>query len=262
MTGRTTQPRNQPTSGCPHVQEDGAYVLGALSPEDRVAFERHLPMCPDCARSVRELAGIPGLLARVPMEIVDPDQHPPPVPDTLLPSLVRRARRSERRRTWWATGLVGVAAAVAVAAVAFAALGDDDGPPSAGPVPTATTTMTATATATVSASPPPTTEPQPMQPVGAEPISGWLSLTQVGWGTRLDLTCSYATDGHEYYGEPGGSTYSLHVRTRDGGLERVASWKALPGETMQVTGATAADRDDIVRVVVRTAGGQPVLVLS
>ena len=32
---------------CQHEHEDGAYVLGALSPEDRVAFERHLPGCPE-----------------------------------------------------------------------------------------------------------------------------------------------------------------------------------------------------------------------
>ena len=99
---------------CGHDHEDGAYVLGALSPEDRVAFERHLPSCPECAQSVRELAGLPGLLARVPVEILDPDKLPMPVPDTLLPALVRRVRRSQRRRTWITGGLVAAAAAIAI----------------------------------------------------------------------------------------------------------------------------------------------------
>ena len=69
---------------CEHEHDDGAYVLGALSPEDRVAFERHLPGCRECQRSVRELAGLPGLLARVPVEILDPEQERIPVPDLSL----------------------------------------------------------------------------------------------------------------------------------------------------------------------------------
>ena len=35
---------------------DAAYVLGALSTEDRRAFERHLASCPECAADVAELA--------------------------------------------------------------------------------------------------------------------------------------------------------------------------------------------------------------
>ena len=35
---------------CEFAHDDAAYVLGALSPEDRLAFERHLPTCPECAR--------------------------------------------------------------------------------------------------------------------------------------------------------------------------------------------------------------------
>jgi Putative zinc-finger len=232
-------------TSCPHAHEDAAYVLGALSPEDRVAFERHLPTCADCARSVRELAGIPGLLARLPVEILDPDRHPPPVPDTLLPGLVRRVRRTQRRRTWVTAGLAGVAAAATVAAIGFAAVGDDDSPPSAAPTSTA----------------PSTAPPEPLRPVGDEPISGWVSLTQVGWGTRLDLTCSYADESGDY-ADPSWSTYTMVVHTADGGEEQVASWKALPGKTMHLSGATAADRDDILSIEVLTAAGEQVLVLS
>lgn len=245
--------RDVPT-GCPHAHEDAAYVLGALSPEERVAFERHLPTCPDCAQSVRELAGLPGLLARVPVEILDPDQVPPPVPDTLLPALVRRVRRTQRRRTWMTAGLVGVAAAATAAAIGFATIGDDDSPPSAEGTPAAPTTAVAPAA-------PSTAPPEVMRPVGDQPISGWVSLTQVGWGTRLDLTCTYAEQDTEY-SDPSWSTYTMRVQTADGAVEQVASWKALPGQTMTITGATSADRDDIVSVEVLTAAGEQVLVLS
>ena len=229
-------------TGCGHEHEDGAYVLGALSPEDRVAFERHLPGCAACAQSVRELAGLPGLLARVPVEILDPEQPPTPVPDTLLPALVRATRRSRRRRAWITGGLVAAAAAVAIGAVGVATLGggDDARPravPSAGPT---------------------TAAPVLMTPVGSEPVSGWLSLTQVGWGTRLDLECSYAEDSGAYH-DSAPPTYTMVVTTTGGSSEQVASWKGLPGKTMRLSGATAADRDDIANVEIRTAAGVTVL---
>ncbi|MDX6375285.1 MAG: hypothetical protein QOD98_4273 [Nocardioidaceae bacterium] len=229
---------------CQHEHEDGAYVLGALSPEDRVAFERHLPGCPECAQSVRELAGLPGLLARVPVEILDPETLPVPVPDTLLPALVRRARRTQRRRTWITSGLVAAAAVGAIGAVGVATLGHDDSPPSAAP-----------------SAGPTTAAAQIMKPIGNEPISGWISLTKVGWGTRLDLTCSYADDSSAYQ-DPNWSTYTMYVHTADGVVEQVASWKALPGKEMHLSAATAADVADITDIEVRTAAGDTVLELS
>jgi hypothetical protein len=239
-----------------YEHDDGAYVLGALSPEERVAFERHLPGCPECAQSVRELAGLPGLLARVPVEILDPETLPMPVPDTLLPALVREVRRSHRRRAWITAGLVAAAATIAIGAVGVSALrGDDEAPPSAAPT-TSTTAPTATPTAG-----PTTAAPVLMTPVGSEPISGWLSLTQVGWGTRLDLECSYAQESDSYQ-DPSWSTYTMYVQTVDGRTERVASWKAVPGKTMRLSAATASDVEDIANVEVRTAGGGTVLELG
>lgn len=40
----------------------GAYVLHALSPDERAEFERHLLLCPACAQEVRELATTVGKL--------------------------------------------------------------------------------------------------------------------------------------------------------------------------------------------------------
>ena len=48
----------------------------------------------------------------------------------------------------------------------------------------------------------------------------------------------------------------------DGAVEQVATWKALPGKTMHLTGATALDTDHIASVEVRTADGRPVLELT
>jgi len=60
---------------CEHSHLDGAYVLGALSPGERQEFERHLLGCEECSRSVRELAGLPGLLALVEAEDLEVVVH-------------------------------------------------------------------------------------------------------------------------------------------------------------------------------------------
>ena len=78
---------NDQTS-CPLAHSDAAYVLGALSPAERLEYERHLPTCASCRRSVAQLAGMPGLLARVPVESVEEPIVAEPVPPTVLPALV------------------------------------------------------------------------------------------------------------------------------------------------------------------------------
>ena len=231
---------------CGFAQDDGSYVLGALSPAERQAFEEHLPGCSDCARSVRELAGLPGLLARIDPDVLDSPPVGDPVPDTLLPSLVRHARRSQRRRTFAMAGAAATAAAaIALGAVAVTGAHDDGNPPA---------TATPSATPSVPAS-------QTMSPVGHAAVRGSLAFTSVLWGTKLDLTCSYS--GSKEYGAhpPEARTYVMFIRTRDGNLEQVATWRGLPGKTMRLAAATAANRADITSVEVRTSGGRPVLKL-
>jgi hypothetical protein len=225
---------------CGFEFDSGSYVLGALAPDDRTAFEQHLPTCGVCTRSVGEFAGLPGLLARVPVDVLETGLETPPVPATLLPSLIGRAQRVRRRRTWAAAGLVAAAVAGIGLAVGVT-VGNDSASPSAAPSSAASTAA-----------------PQPFEPVGAQPISGWVSLTKVGWGTRLDLTCSYADQKAAYAGG-WAVDYTMVVTHRDGTIERVASWKALPGKTMHLSGATSSQPADIARVDVRTTGGAEVL---
>ena len=52
-------------SACPYGLDDAAYVLGALPPDEHRAFEEHLAGCAACRTAVHDLAGLPGLLARV-----------------------------------------------------------------------------------------------------------------------------------------------------------------------------------------------------
>ena len=125
-----------------------AYVLGALPAGERSEFEAHLDQCTDCRQSVSELAGIPGLLSRVsPADLADPE----PVPDTLVPRLLRAVRRSGRRRRV-VVGLLSAAAVVL--AVTGTALVVDRGGPTDFPAATAMTAwvVPSPVTATVASS--------------------------------------------------------------------------------------------------------------
>lgn len=239
---------------CRFAHDDGAYVLGALSPAERQDFERHLDDCPRCAQSVRELAGLPGLLARVDADVLQPtpaDAVPgsapdsSPVPETLLPSLVRAARRRQRRRSF-VTAAAAAAAAVTVAVGSYAVVGVLDGAatPVAGARPTTTVALP---------------EGQAMVPLEEGPMRASLALQGVAWGTRLDLTCTYAPAAGSGYEEGQPATYTLVIRTREGRTEQVATWRSVPGRTMRLSAATAASRADIASAEVRTADGEAIL---
>jgi hypothetical protein len=92
----------------------GAYVLDALEPGEQLRMAKHVQECPACAETVRELEGLPRLLAAVPT----PGEAPvAPVPSELAYERFRRSATQpepQRRRgkRWW----VAVAAAALLVA--------------------------------------------------------------------------------------------------------------------------------------------------
>jgi anti-sigma factor RsiW len=233
---------------CDLAHLDGAYVLGALAPAERREFEGHLPGCPECSRAVRELAGLPGLLAQVDVADLEVPAPETPLPPTLLPALVRQVRGAQRRRSVLTVGLAAAAAAVVGAALAAGGAFDRSTAPPAAATPTV---VRSTAPA------------EAMVPVGVGPVQAAVALTGVAWGTKVDLTCTYADPAADdpRYDDAAAKAYALVVRTRRGQVEQVATWKALPGRTMRLSGATATERGDIARVEVRTSAGRTVLTL-
>jgi hypothetical protein len=222
---------------CEFAHDDAAYVLGALPPDERLAYERHLATCDECSRSVRSIAGLTGLLSRVPLDVVESEPRPEPVPATLLPSLVREVRRTQRRRTWVA-GLAAAAVLVVAAGVTTAVVVTRDDP------------------APVAA---PTGET--MTQLDQDSVEASVALTSVAWGTKLDLTCTY-DEPASAYGDHAPPTYAMVVRSREGGTEQVATWQGLPGKTMHVTGATALTTEDIASVEIVAADGRALLELN
>jgi anti-sigma-K factor RskA len=235
-----TEPTYPPSTGCPYELWDGSYVLGSLSPADRREFEAHLDGCRTCSRSLRDLAGLPGLLGRIGPEVFE-ESEPEPVPETLLPRLSRAVRREQRRRTWLASG---IAAAAAVAITVGGVLVFDR--PSSEPTAEPSTPVASTAPA------------RQMVPVVHDVMKASVALTPVAWGTRIDLTCSYP---HQHGHEKGGS-YALVVHTTDGRLHRVATWWSLPGKVMHLPASVAASASQISKVEVTWTDGEPVLELS
>ena len=233
-------------SDCALSHSDAAYVLGSLSPTDRLEFERHLPGCESCRRSVAELAGLPGLLARVPVEQVEAPAPFEPLPATVLPALVAVVRREQRRKT--VLVMLGAAAAIAVVALGVGALQaarDDARAPEAAPTSVSPTVAPA----------------QPMDVVHDYGMKADVSLTPVGWGTKVLLTCSYP-DPEGEYGGGHAYEYRLVAFAGDGKSDKVMTWKAVPGKTMSLPGSTAAALDDITRVEVQSEHGRTILRLD
>jgi hypothetical protein len=237
---------------CHLADRDGAYVLGALSPAERLEFEQHLAGCAACARSVRELAGLPGLLAGVDPAVVEGPASEEPLPPTLLPALLDAVRRTRRRRRLATAGtLVGVAAASAAVVAGGFLLAQPGGSDQVGERPTSRVPATTAPAAPV----------RVMVPVDDAPVRASISLAPVSWGTRLDLSCTYLPTPARYH-LPARARYALFVRTRRGHVEQVGTWASDVGRTMRLTAATSVPRADIASVEVRTTDGHAVLELT
>ncbi|MGI5211537.1 anti-sigma factor family protein [Plantactinospora sp. CA-290183] len=211
---------------CDHAHDDGAYVLGALSPAERAAYERHLAGCPACREAVAEIAVLPGLLGRL-----DPAGlervAAPPTAESRLPKLVDAARASRRReRLTGRFRLAGVTLAAAGLAVVVG-LGATRLPPGEDPG-TGVEVRMAT-----------------MQPVaGAVPVTAEIGFNGTTWGTEVTMKCQYrkTADYAKAY------TFRLVAHGPNGATEQVGSWVAAPGDDVTFTGATRFSRSELLRL--------------
>lgn len=247
-----------PAPSDPFEMDDAAYLLGALSPVERSEYEEHLQTCDACSRSVAELAGLPGMLRRLPLEVVESMDAGPearaaldePAPPSLLAGALHRVELEERRERRLRTARWFTAAALGAAAVTvgfIAVLGPDDAPP-----PTAQT-QTPTPTATQA----PTAELE-LEPAVATSVSASVSLREVPWGTKIELECAYPEGGG---GDPWADAagYALVVRDSHGSTQQVATWNSVAGKHLTIDAATAVRSGDLAGLEIRSQDGTTIL---
>ena len=221
----------------PFIHDDAAYVMGALSDEDRRAFEAHLVECPRCAQSVAELSGLTDLLDKVPLaRVLQPGADREPPPDLLLPRLMRAARTERRRRSLRLVASGAVAASLVALAVVFGVTQSRPSPPEGVSV--------------------------AMTPVRPAAVTATLNVTPASWGTKVSLNCRWVgpTTGA---GSGVKKTYRLVAVPRDGGDPQVlAQWAVVPGEDAKVTGSTDLAASGIAAIELQAVADEAVLLQS
>ena len=241
------------TTPCQQSVSLGAYLLGALDPEERRAMELHVAGCEHCKAELVELAPLPGLLRHtafeelpetaaaaeslgpvlgqtapvpVPMRVPVPVEQSPVEPAPTAPGPVGdgQARQGRRRRRLVTAAGMALAACVAGVAV-YAAVGRDNPP-----APAARFSAAATWNAT-----------DPSTHV-------WASAAVIpkGWGTQFELKLG---------GLPSGITCHLVVHGTGGRSETAGTWASGYTPSTLVPAATSISPADITGLDVVDGSG-------
>ena len=213
-----------------YVTWDAAYVLGSLTSNERREYEAHLETCERCRAAVGEISGIPALLAMLDLEDVraldEETLETPPLRPEVLDSVLDKVRWRRRRSRWMMSAAVGVAAALLAVGVVIAIRPEIVG--------------------LENLSPPATTQALDMSKVSETPINASISLTGYGWGTRIDMACSYGDWGQSGNTPP--QNLGMVVVGRDGSHTQVATWLGLSGATALPSATTPMQKDEIAAV--------------
>lgn len=232
--------------GDPYLQWDAAYVLGSLTSADRREFEAHMQICARCRAAVAEISGVPALLAMLDADDVrsfdrgefgeQPD--PPPLRPEVLDAVLEKAKWRRRRSRWLTSAAVGVAAALLAVGLVIAIR-----PGGLGLQPTTPEVTAAT---------------YEMTKLAPTPFNATVSLSEFGWGTRIDMACTYGQwSGGGAAAPP--SRLGMVVVGRDGTRSEIATWLGLSGATALPSGNTTMRRDEIASVQLVSADTREVL---
>jgi anti-sigma-K factor RskA len=225
---------------CTETTEAGAYVLGALSPAERSAYERHLKTCAVCRKEVADFAGLPGLLGRLDAKsAIGLTEAPkaPPMLETVLDRARAERQRARRRTVRRRTGMALAACVLAL----LAGLG----------VGAVTGTAGGAHRATVVT----------MAPVAKDThLAAMLGYWQAqDGGTEISVACVYSGTAEPYNSR---DHFDLWVVPRDGGPGRtVSGWDAGPGDRVTIWMEAPLRPDQIARMEIRS-GTTTVLVYT
>jgi hypothetical protein len=203
---------------CEHEISVGAYVLDALEPDEQMLMQEHVQECPVCSVAVRELEGLPRLLAGVPT----PGEMPvSPAPSEFAFERFRRSATAvaapPRRAGRWRFAVASAAAALVIG----------------GAVATGVAVSSTVAT------------PETVEAVhdGVHVVATYLPATK---GTDVTV----ALDG-----VPMGTQCDLVAVSRDGREEVTGPWTVDYTGTFHWTGWVAMDDEDIASWEVRSTDG-------
>ena len=225
-----TQPANRDDElrgDDPYALWDAAYVLGSLSGAERREFESHLATCPRCSAAVAELSGIPALLAQLDAKEVEALDNPaaePPLPPEVLDSLLQKVQWRRRRSRRISVITLAAAAAVLAVALVIGILPGIRGHGGEEPMASAVT----------------------MSKVAATPINATVTLTGFGWGTRVDMVCTYGD--YASRGQETTENLSMVLVGHNGTQTEIATWVGVNGATALPSGNTTMQKDEIKSV--------------
>ena len=218
---------------------DAAYVVGALSGDDRREYEDHLAGCARCGSAVAELSGMPGLLSMLELDDVialENEQPDPPLRPEVLASVLDRVSAGRNRVRWMTSAAVVLAAALLAVALVVALRPETFGLQPADEQTTA--------------------QMHDMTKVSETPINASLSVTGYGWGTRVDMACTYGDWGRH---DAPPKNLGMVVIGHDGSRTQIATWLGLSGATALPSGTTPMSVDDIAGVQLVSADSGKVL---
>lgn len=219
---------------------DAAYVLGALSLEDRRAYENYLAANPARATELTDLAGMPGILnalsrdeavALTDLAGAPPEQERPDNVASLAQAAAKRQQRS--RRTWLATAVASAAALLITGGVVGATVFSQ------------------------SAAPTQTVAMQAMQPTPRGGLTAELAVTEKKWGTELNWACQYTKDWSRNV-----SSYDIVVTTHDGTQYVVGSWKPAGDDATGLSASMSVPKSQIRTVDIRITGEREPLAIT
>jgi len=218
---------------------DAAYVLGALSLEERRTYESYLAANPARAAELTELAGMPGILNALTRDeaVALTDLAGAPAqqgPDNIASLAHAAAKRQQRSRRRWLAGAVASAAALLIAGgIVGATVFANSAPP------TQTVAM------------------QAMQPTPRGGLTAELAVTEKKWGTELNWACQYTKDWSRNV-----ASYDIVVTTHDGVQQTVGSWKPAGDEATGLSAATSIPAKQIKTVDIRVSGSNEPLAIK
>lgn len=207
-----------------HREALGAYVLGALEPDERHGVEGHLDTCAACRDEVARLFALPHLL-----DHLDEDEAssatlvpPPNLGARMHATGVLEGRRLQRQVWAWRTA-TGVAAAAALAVVLLWAPWSDTSP---------------------------TFDRWVLEPATAVgEIDGTAAALAWEWGTTVELDLEAL---------PPADRYVVWAIGEDGRREQAGTWGRTETGRAMVRGASAIQRTDLRQIEVAALDG-PVL---